>query len=1521
MKTLKAHNFRWLALGLGLTINFYFTTKALAQADCPLTAVDITNRINLIDPLNNPFDCYTENYSNAMTLTSTNVNGNAVACDNQTDYRDIWFKFTVTASTPQVWIDAYTPNNTNLDVVAALYSGTAAGTCGPSGNITGLTYIDCSDGTSPGGTRDVGYGTTPIHARIDCSNLPNGTYYYRIWDWGGGIPLASTVGLCIESATPIGVTSDPCPGGPTIGLTCGQPNTDVNETYPKLSNAGTTGNANNTNLNEPIVAVGTATGQYQIGCTGGWTVPLNYLNNVINNTAIYAFEINSQAPCVANPVITFSNMQYGGTPGNVAQIAVLNNVCAGGATAVMTATTNATCLKMRPGTLVGVGGYYSLPNGVYYITVDGQDGQLIQYDLTLEIQHLGIGCSAVTDQIPQPTALGAERCGPGTLTLTASGCPNGTLTWYDVPTGGTPVGTGTSFTTPSLNVSRPYYVACVVGTCEGPRTLVYADVNPVPTVTALDTAICAGQPATLTTTVSQTGGTYNWLPGNQTTSSITVSPNNSTNYTVEYTLNGCTGTDVANVTVNPLPTVSSTNATICSGGTATITASGTPSGGTYAWTPGGQNTAAISVSPAATQSYTVTYTANGCSNSATGTVTVNNPPTASISGGGSVCAGQTAPITVNLTGTGPWNFTYSDGTNTNTVSNVSSSPYLFNTGTAGTYTLTAVNDASCSGTVSGSATVTILTSPTFSNLVGQCDGTNSNYTVSFTISGGDPTSYSVTGMNGGNISGTGPYTFTSNPILSGTTNYTFNLNDGNSCNPVTITGTQDCNCPTSASMSGGGSICQNSGQTVNITVNLVGNGPFDFTYTDGTNNFPISTPLTTYTIQASTPGNYSLVSVNDINNCGGSVSGSATVTQTPAPAVSSNDPTICSGATATISITPAVSGGTYSWSAPASVAGQTTQSVSDAPSMDTWYYFSYTLNGCSTLDSSLVTVNPTPTLTMTNDSICDGESGTVTATPSHMGGSYQWLQPASASGNTSSSVTASPTSNQMYVVLYNLNGCTDQDTAYMFVSPTPVVSVTPQDPSICQGQSVTMTANSTLSGGSFNWSPGTFPDTTSVTVTPSTSTMYYVFQTLNGCNSNTDSTYITVNPTPTATASSNAPICEGDDLMLQGNSVAGANYSWTGPNGYTSTDEDPVILAASSSQSGTYFLTITSNGCTSIPSSVNVQIQQYQDATQIPAGPYCTADGLDTLMANTFGGTWSGTGITNPNIGEFDPVAAGPGTHTITYSFGGLCPSSSTQNITVNESPVATIAVSPGVVCEGEAVNFTAVTSPPTTTFIWDMGDGQQMLNNPDFNYVYPAGTYDVTFVADNFGCTETQTLLGAVVVNTNPVASFTYFQKNAQFTFENNSSNASSYLWTMGNVYQTAEVNPIANFTGVSGDLTITLVATSAQGCQDSITRTITIPEEVLFFVPNTFTPDGDNMNQYFKPVMTQGLDVSTYIFQVYNRYGERVFESRDVNIGWDGTYQNRIAPDGVYTWSIKFTDKITDEKYTYEGNVNLLR
>ncbi|MBU2018686.1 MAG: PKD domain-containing protein, partial [Bacteroidetes bacterium] len=1048
-----------------------------------------------------------------------------------------------------------------------------------------------------------------------------------------------------------------------------------------------------------------------------------------------------------------------------------------------------------------------------------------------------------------------------------------------------------------------------------------------PTVTVNDPTICSGANATLTAVGSPTGGTFLWSPGGQTTNPITVTPASTSNYTVTYSLNGCTGSDIATVTVNPSPTVSVSSATICAGQSGTITATPNPTGGTYLWTPTGKTTASITESPASTTNYSVTYTLNGCSATGSGTITVEPVPTATISGGGTICSGQTATISIALTGSSPWSVTYSDGISPNTVSGITASPYTFSTATPGTYTLTDVSNAGCTGTTSGSAVVTVNSDVVLTNEQANCNPSLADYVVTFDISGGTAP-YFVTGGTG-TISGS---TFTSDPIPSGT-GYNFNVTDGSGCNTASASGLQDCSCPATARISGGGAIC--SGQSTTINVNFTGTAPFQFTYSDGTTTSAlINTSANPYSFTVSTAGNYTLATFNDAGMCGGSRSGAAQVVVNNPPAFTVNNPTICNGSVAILTATPAVAGGTYLWTAPAAVSGLTTQSISVSPSTTTVYSVTYTLNGCSSNGTGTVTVNPIPTNNVPSQTICEGNSATIQSITSPTGGTYLWRP----SGKTTQTIVETPATTTDYTSEYTLNGCMTSATGTITVAPTPTISVTASSMSICVGSSVDLTVNSTTTGGSYTWSPGA-PNSANITVTPSSTTTYSVFQTIGTCTSNTASITITVNPAVSATASSNSPVCAGSPINLFVNSTAGAGYSWTGPNGYTSTDNNPIILNANNTHIGTYLVTVTANGC-SASSSTNVNVtptptisvagsptticngqsttltvsssngggtyawspntsqttrivtvsptttttysvsqnlagcvsntatvtitvnptpvasptsnspicagqrlnlfgsggspsaiyswsgpagftssQQnpFIDPAQTnnagtynlvvtdngctspatstsvtvtavlntninPAGPFCNDASNVNLTAGSNGGTWSGPGITNTTQGTFSPSTAGPGTHTITYSQGGNCPRSSTRDIVVNETPSLTVTATPLEACDPSSIDFETTVTPTPTSMSWNFGDGSGSTTIGNVSHLYSgAGLYDITVSATLNGCTKTLVLNDYITINVTPTALFDVSLSGASAQFMNTSSNALSYLWNFG--------------------------------------------------------------------------------------------------------------------------------------------
>jgi gliding motility-associated-like protein len=118
-----------------------------------------------------------------------------------------------------------------------------------------------------------------------------------------------------------------------------------------------------------------------------------------------------------------------------------------------------------------------------------------------------------------------------------------------------------------------------------------------------------------------------------------------------------------------------------------------------------------------------------------------------------------------------------------------------------------------------------------------------------------------------------------------------------------------------------------------------------------------------------------------------------------------------------------------------------------------------------------------------------------------------------------------------------------------------------------------------------------------------------------------------------------------------------------------------------------------------------------------------------------------------------------------------------------------------------------------------------------------------------------------------------------------------------------------------------VTLIATSEYGCIDSTTISIQITDELIFYVPNAFTPDGDNHNNTFKPVFSSGFDPYDYTLLIFNRWGEIVFESRNAQVGWDGTYAGIPCHDGVYVWKVIVGLSNNANRAEKIGHVTLLR
>jgi gliding motility-associated-like protein len=163
----------------------------------------------------------------------------------------------------------------------------------------------------------------------------------------------------------------------------------------------------------------------------------------------------------------------------------------------------------------------------------------------------------------------------------------------------------------------------------------------------------------------------------------------------------------------------------------------------------------------------------------------------------------------------------------------------------------------------------------------------------------------------------------------------------------------------------------------------------------------------------------------------------------------------------------------------------------------------------------------------------------------------------------------------------------------------------------------------------------------------------------------------------------------------------------------------------------------------------------------------------------------------------------------------------------------------------------------------------------------------------------------------------------NSNIQFLNSSSNANSYQWYFGDGSSSTQFEPTHEFEAENcSGFSVTLIASDGN-CSDTVMNVIPCSEETIFYVPNTFTPDGDNYNQTFYPVFYSGYDPFNFEMLIFNRWGELIFETHNVEIGWDGTstIRGRKAQDGIYTWKITYKNQYSDERTVVVGHVTLIR
>ncbi len=401
---------------------------------------------------------------------------------------------------------------------------------------------------------------------------------------------------------------------------------------------------------------------------------------------------------------------------------------------------------------------------------------------------------------------------------------------------------------------------------------------------------------------------------------------------------------------------------------------------------------------------------------------------------------------------------------------------------------------------------------------------------------------------------------------------------------------------------------------------------------------------------------------------------------------------------------------------------------------------------------------------------------------------------------------------------------------------------------------------------------------------------------------------ITVVGAPTVDLGPDTTFCQGSVTL---NAGALAPYLWS--TGATS-------QTINVNSTGTYWVQVGNAGCQG-SDTINVNVSQL--AVDL---------GSDILFCNGVGNfpITLDAGVSNAQYvwssGEITQTIAvnAPGTYSVLVD-DGLC--QGTDQISIAEiSGSVSFSVEDTIGCAPVVTHFYGeiVTSENIASYAWDFGDGgTSNLPNPAHNYA-ASGAFNVTFtVTTDNGCEFSFTRIVNIFITPQPLANFDILPSTPilgePVFLMNESLNATDYSWSLNGVSIGNETDASFSYTE-EGMYTITLIATNGS-CVDTVLVSLNLEEDLIFYVPNTFTPDNDEFNQQFTPVFTSGFDPTHYQLMIFNRWGEMVFESFNSKIGWDGTYGGKKSQDGTYTWKIIFKEKYSDKRRIVLGHLNLLR
>lgn len=582
-----------------------------------------------------------------------------------------------------------------------------------------------------------------------------------------------------------------------------------------------------------------------------------------------------------------------------------------------------------------------------------------------------------------------------------------------------------------------------------------------------------------------------------------------------------------------------------------------------------------------------------------------------------------------------------------------------------------------------------------------------------------------------------------------------------------------------------------------------------------------------------------------------------------------------------------------------------------------------------------------PTMTEVDISCPGTNDGQATATP--VGASapynYVWNGPGGYTSTTNgaagaNTITNLTTSGVYTVSLTNNLNClvTATVTVNVGTAPAPIPANTGP---YCNGSTI----NLSVGAGYVDWDwtgPGGYVqnNTQNPTIplaTPAMSGLYTVtVSNAGGCTA-TGTTNVTVNPLPAAVAGNTGPYCPGALISLTSN--GGIDYDWVGPNAYVQNNmQNPTIPGATVVMAGDYTVTVTDANNCSATATTTVVVAAGAPAVANNTGPYCAGASINLTSPNgaiTYDWTGPGGYVQNNTQNPVIPgsTVAMSGDYTVTVTYAGGCTSSGTTTVVVFPSPTSLFVGNPLNGCAPLCVDLTDQSTGNggvINSWAWNV-QGQNPSANQNETFCFNnAGSYDASLtVTTTDGCASTLTFTNYITISANPIASFIYTPQQIEelhpdVTFASTSVGATTWLWDFGDGAFSNVENPAHTYSD-TGIFCITLIVTNASGCSDTTIGCLYIQPYFCLYIPNTFTVNGDGLNEMWK---LYGRGIKSIEVRIFDRWGEELYFFNDIAKGWPGTRQqsNVICKQDVYVFRAEVIDP-TNEKHIIIGQVNLIR